>query len=176
MRLFVFLAALLLAPALLAAQSIEVIGVTGGAQVWDDEGNIGFGAPLGAGEGFKSPQGWGIEAIVETQQAQRNFSSGVSFDSTFTAGRVRLLKYFGTGATQPYAGGGLGLARITSSRTEPPGFGGVFSSSRSSGILSGFAGVGIPAGDRLFVRPEFEVSKFGEHLRMGGNVAIGVSW
>jgi opacity protein-like surface antigen len=176
MRCLVFLATLLLAPALLSAQTIEVFGVTGGTQVWDDEGNLGFGVPLGGGVGFKSPQGWGIEAIVETQQTQRNFSSGVSFDSTFTAGRVRLLKYFGAGAAQPYAGGGLGIAHITSSRTEPPGFGGVFSSSKSSGILSGFAGVRIPAGDRLFVRPEFEVSKFGEHLRMGGNVSLGVSW
>jgi opacity protein-like surface antigen len=153
-----------------------VFGVTGGAQIWDDEGNIGFGIPLGGGVGFKSPQGWGIEAIVETQQAKRDFSSGVSFDSRFTAARVRLLKYFGTGAAQPYAGGGLGVAHITSSRSEPPGFGGVFSSSETSGMLSGFGGVRIPAGDRWFVRPEFEVSKFGEHLRMGGNVSIGMSW
>jgi opacity protein-like surface antigen len=176
MRFFVFLAGLVLVPTLASAQTVEVFGMTGGAQVWDDEGNIGFGVPLGGGVGFKSPQGWGIEALVETERPQRDFSSGVSFDSTLTAGRVRLMKYFGGGRTQPYAGGGFGLARITSTRTEPPGFGGTFSSSDTSGILSGFAGVRIPAGHRLFVRPEFEVSRFGEHLRMGGNVSFGVAW
>jgi opacity protein-like surface antigen len=176
MRLFLFLTIGILAPALASAQSVEVFGVAGGAQVWDDEGNIGFGVPLGGAIGFKSAHGWGIEALVETQRAERNFSSGVRFDSTINAGRVRLLKYFGTGRTQPYAGGGFGIAHITSTRTEPPGFGGVFSNSKSSGILSGFAGVRIPAGNELFVRPEFEISRFGEHLRLGGNVSVGLTW
>jgi opacity protein-like surface antigen len=176
MRLLVLLAGLVLAPAIVCAQSIEVFGVTGGAQIWDDESNIGFGVPLGGGIGFRSPDKWGIEALVETQQVKRDFSSGVSFDSTLTAGRVRLLKYFGDGRTQPYAGGGVGVARIESTRTEPPGFGGIFTSSHTSAMLSGFAGVRIPAGERLFVRPEFELSKFGEHLRIGGNVSIGLAW
>ena len=73
-------------------------------------------------------------------------------------------------------GGGFGVMRVESSRTEPPGFGVVFSSQATSGTLSGFAGVRIPVGSRLFVRPEFEVSRGGEHMRIGGTVAIGVGW
>jgi hypothetical protein len=42
--------------------------------------------------------------------------------------------------------------------------------------LSGFAGVRIAAGNVMFVRPEFEVSKAGEHMRLGGTIAIGASW
>ncbi|RPI56134.1 MAG: hypothetical protein EHM55_05860, partial [Acidobacteria bacterium] len=163
MRLFLLLASVILTPAPASAQSLELFGIIGGVQVWNDESNIGFGVPLGAGVGFKSPHGWGIEALVERQEAERSFSSGVRFDSTITAGRARLLKYFGRGPTQPYAGGGFGVTRVESSRTEPPGFGGVFSSKATSGTLSGFAGVRIPAGNRLFVRPEFEISRAGEH-------------
>ena len=35
---------------------------------------------------------------------------------------------------------------------------------------------GEPAGSRLFVRPEFGISRGGEHTRIGGNVAVGVGW
>jgi hypothetical protein len=28
----------------------------------------------------------------------------------------------------------------------------------------------------LFVRPEFELSRAGEYMRIGGTVAIGASW
>ncbi len=176
MRLFILLTLVIFVPSLASAQSVELFGVTGGIQVWDDEGNIGFGVPFGAGVGFKSPHGWGIEGLVEHQKAERSFSSGVRFDSTVTAARARILKYFGNGRTQPYAGGGFGVTRVESARTEPPGFGGIFRSERTSGTLSGFAGVRIPAGTRLFVRPEFEISRGGEHTRIGGNVAIGVGW
>ncbi len=176
MRPCLLLALIILVPALSSAQSIEVFGVTGGVQVWDDEGNIGFGVPFGGGVGFKSPHGWGVEGLVERQKAERNFSSGVSFDSTVTAARARLMKYFGSGRIQPYAGGGFGVTRVESARTEPPGFGGVFRSDKTSGTLSGFFGVRIPAGNRLFVRPEFEISRGGEHMRIGGNVAVGVGW
>jgi opacity protein-like surface antigen len=176
MRRYLFLALIILCPALASAQSVEIFGVTGGIQLWDDEGNIGFGVPFGGGVGFKSPHGWGVEGLVERQKAERNFSSGVRFDSTVTAARGRLLKYFGSGRIQPYAGGGIGVTRVESARTEPPGFGGVFRSDKTSGTFSGFAGVRIPAGSRLFVRPEFEISRGGEHTRLGGNVAVGVAW
>ena len=176
MRLLIFVALITLAPAFASAQSIEVFGVTGGTQVWDDEGNIGFGVPLGGGIGFKSPNGWGVEGIFEAQKAERNFSSGVRFDSTITGARARVLKYFGDSGVQPYAGAGLGFTQIKSTRTEPPGFGGVFSRTSKAGTITGFAGIRIPAGSRLFVRPEFEIARSGEHLRMGGNVAIGVAW
>ena len=173
---FIFVALVIVLPGFASAQSIEVFGVTGGAYVWDDEGNIGVGVPLGAGIGFKSPNGWGVEGLFDTQQAERNFSSGVRFDSTLIGARARVLKYFGKSRVQPYAGAGLGFTKITSTRTEPPGFGGVFSSTSKAGTISGFGGVRIPAGNRLFVRPEFEIARSGEHLRMGGNVAIGVRW
>jgi hypothetical protein len=176
MRRFLLLSAIILAPAIASAQSLELFGMTGGGHVWDDEGRIGFGMPLGGGIGVRAPNGWGIEGLFETQKAERNFSSGVRFDSTVTAARARVLKYFGDRRVQPYAGGGFGISRIASTRTEPPGFGGVFSSTKKSAMLSGFAGVRIPAGHRLFVRPEFEVSRAGEHLRMGGNVSVGIGW
>lgn len=175
MRIF-FLIALILSPVLASAQSLEVFAITGVFQLWDDEGNIGAGVPVGAGIGFKSPHGWGVEVLAETQKATRNFDSGVSFDSTVTAGRARIIKYFGSGRTQPYAGGGAGVMRIKSTRTEPPSFGGVFRSASTSGVLSGFAGVRIPVGNVIFVRPEFEISKAGEHIRLGGMVAVGGAW
>jgi len=174
--LLLLLAAIILTPTFASAQTIEVFGITGGAQVWDDEGNIGFGVPFGGGVGFRTPGGWGVEGLVEGQKAERSFTSGVRFDSTLTSGRGRILKYFGTGRTQFYTGGGLGISRIASTRTEPVGFGGVFSRTVNSGSVSGFAGLRIPAGTRMFVRPEFEISRAGEHVRIGGNVAIGLGW
>src|SRR5688572_7606029 len=94
-----FLTALILSPALASAQSIEIFATTGAAQLWDDEGNLGVGVPIGGGIGFKSPHGWGIELLAETQKAERNFDSDVRFDSTVTAGHARILKYFGGGRT-----------------------------------------------------------------------------
>ena len=80
---------LILSPALASAQSIEVFATTGVVQLWDDEGNIGVGVPIGGGIGFKSPHGWGVEALAETQKATRDFDSDVRFDSTVTAARAR---------------------------------------------------------------------------------------
>ena len=174
MRLLL-LSVLILIPALGSAQSLEVFATTGVVQLWDDEGNIGSGVPVGGGVGFRSPHGWGVEALAEAHKATRDFDSGVSFDSTVTAGRARIVKYFGIGPAQPYAGGGLGLTRVKSARTEPFG-GNIFRRSTTSGTLSAFAGVRIAAGNTLFVRPEFEFLKGGEHIRMGGTVAVGASW
>ena len=181
------IAAALSFPVLASAQPVEVFMTTGAVQVWDDEGKIGAGVPVGAGIGFKSPHGWGIEALVETQKATRSFDSNVRFDSTVTAGRARLIKYFGRGRTQPYAGAGLGVTRIKSTRESPAGCAlvnnvftctgrDVFRSESTAGTLTGFAGLRIRAGRVVFVRPEFEFSKAGEHIRMGGAVAIGASW
>ncbi len=114
--------------------------------------------PIGGGVGFKSPHGWGIEVLAETQKAKRNFDSDVRFDSTVTAARVRILKYFGSGRTQPYAGGGLGVTRVTSTRDSPAGCtltNNVFRctsrdivrSESKAGTLCGFAGVRIAAGN-----------------------------
>ena len=175
MRLLLLLTGLILIPALGSAQSLEVFAMTGVVQLWDDEGNIGNGMPVGGGVGFRSPHGWGVEALAEGHKATRDFDSGVRFDSTVTAGRARILKYFGTGRTQAYAGGGLGVMRVKSARTEP--FGGtIFRRTSTSGTLSAFAGVRIAASNTLFVRPEFEFLKAGEHIRMGGTVAVGASW
>jgi opacity protein-like surface antigen len=187
MRIFFFPAALILSPAFASAQAIEIFATTGAVQVLDDEGSLGVGVPIGGGIGFRSPHGWGIEVLAETQKAVRDFDGGVRFDSTVTAARGRILKYFGSGGTQPYAGAGLGVMRLTSTREFPTGcafVNNVFSctgrdisrSESSNGTLSGFAGVRIAAGNVLFVRPEFEVSKAGEYMRIGGTVAIGASW
>ena len=181
------IAAALSFPFVVSAEPVEVFVTTGMHQVWDDEGNIGAGVPLGGGIGFKSPHGWGIETLVETQKARRNFESNVRFDSTVTAGRARLIRYFGSRRTQPYAGGGLGVTRITSTRESPSGCAlvnniftctgrDVFRSESTAGTLTGFAGLRIMAGRVLFVRPEFEFGKAGEHIRLGGTVAIGASW
>lgn len=181
------IAALVLFPSFTSAQSIEVFATTGVVQLWDDEGNLGLGVPIGGGVGFKSPHGWGIELLAETQKANRHFDSDVLFDSTVTAARARLLKYFGGGRTQPYAGGSLGVTRITSTRESPAGCALVnnvftctgrdmFRTESTAGTLSGSAGVRIAAGNVMFVRPEFELSKAGEHVRIGGAVAIGASW
>lgn len=174
MRILSFVA-IILFPAVASAQSLEIFATTGVVQLWDDEGNIGLGVPIGGGVGFRSPHGWGIEVLAETQKAERNFDSGVRFDSTVTAARGRIIKYFGDGGAQPYAGGGLGITRIKSARTEPFGSN-VFRRASTSGTVSGFAGLRIAAGNRLFVRPEFELSKAGEHIRIGGTVAVGTSW
>jgi opacity protein-like surface antigen len=179
--------ALMLSPAVASAQSLELFATTGIVQVWDDEGNIGAGAPIGGGIGFKSPHGWGIELLAETQKATRNFDSDVHVNSTVTAGRARVTKYFGGGRTQPYAGGGLGVTRVESTRDSPAGCAlvnnvftctrrDVFQSASTSGTLAGFAGVRIPAGHLMFVRPEFEISKAAEHIRLGGTIAVGASW
>jgi len=189
MRILILLAGLLF-PALASAQSFELFALTGVVQLWDDEGNLGVGVPIGAGVGFRSPHGWGIEALVEGQNARRRFAfpSDVRFDSTVVAGRARLLKYFGSRRGQPYAGGGLGVTRIESTYDYPAGCGfgannqfqcttrDIHSRTSTSGTLTGIAGVRIAAGGRLFVRPEFELARAGEHLRTGGAVAVGASW
>ena len=60
---------LLSIPAFASAQSVEVFATTGVIQLWDDDGNIGVGVPIGGGVGLKWPGGWGIEALAETQKA-----------------------------------------------------------------------------------------------------------
>lgn len=178
---------LILLPAVASAQSLELFAHTGVVQIWDDEGNIGIGAPIAAGVGFKSPHGWGIEVLGETQKATRNTDTDVHFNSTVTAGRARVMKYFGSRRTQPYAGGGIGVMRIESTRDSPAGCTlvnnvftctqrDVFERASTTGTLSAFAGVRIPAGNAMFLRPEFEMSKAGEHLRLGGTIAVGASW
>jgi opacity protein-like surface antigen len=176
MRIFCFLGVVILSPVFASAQSLDIFALAGVVQLLDDEGNLGVGVPIGGGIGFRSPHGWGIEALAETQKAQRNFDSGVRFDSTIAAARGRIIKYFGRGRTQPYVGGGLGVTRVKSMRESPIAGDDVFRSQSTNGTLSGFAGVRVAAGNVLFVRPEFELSRAGEHMRIGGTVAIGGSW
>jgi hypothetical protein len=187
MRVLLILSALTL-PAVASAQSLELFALTGVVQLWDDEGSLGSGVPVGGGVGFRSPHGWGVEAQVEGQKAARHFESDVRFDSTVTAGRARILKYFGRGATQLYAGGGAGATRIRSTYDYPAGCGfgsntqfqctsrDVHERTSTSGTISCIFGVRIAAAPHLFVRPEFEVSRAGEHTRIGGTVAVGGSW
>lgn len=186
MRTF-FLLVVSLSPAVASAQSIELFATTGVARLWDDEGNLGSGVPIGGGVGFRSPHGWAIEALAETQKAERSYDSGVRFVSTITAARARVVKYFGDGRTQPYAGASLGAIRIGSTRESPVGCAlinniftctgrEIFKSDSTSGTLGAFAGIRIAAGRAMFLRPEFEFSKGGEHVRMGGTIAVGASW
>src|SRR5215204_5080636 len=90
MWIVMFLAAVF-SPALVSPQSIELFATSGVVQLWDDEGNLGAGVPIGGGVGFRSPHGWGVEAVAETQKADRNFDSGVRFASTVTAARARVI-------------------------------------------------------------------------------------
>lgn len=187
MRIVSLLGIVVLSPVLAAAQSIEVFFTTGVVQLWDDEGNLGTGAPVGVGLGFRSPHGWGIEVLADAQKATRTFDSDVRLDSTVLSLRARMLKYFGDGRVQPYAGAGLGATSVKSTRDAPSGCAlinniftcssrDVFRSDATSGTLVGFTGIRISAGRSVFVRPEFELSKAGEHLRIGGFVAVGASW
>ena len=181
------LACLFFLPAPAFAQSVEVFAITGVVQLWDDEGNLGAGVPIGGGVGFKWPHGWGIEVLAETQKARRSFDSDVQFDSTVTAARARFIKYFGGGPAQWYTGGGLGATRVESTRNYPSGCQlvnnvftctsrDIFESTSTAGTFSGFAGMRVAAGSRMFVRPEFEWSMAGEHMRIGGTVTVGASW
>lgn len=180
-------AGLIAFPTFASAQSLEAFAATGLLQVWDDEGNIGAGVPIGGGIGFKSRHGWGIEVLAETQKATRDFDSGVRFDSTVTGARARIIKYFGSGRTQPYAGGLLGVTHVDTTRESPSGCAlvnnvftctgrDVFQNDSTDATWGGFAGVRIPAGRVMFVRPEFEFSKAGQYIRLGGLVSIGASW
>ncbi len=186
----VLLVAILCFPRLGFAQSIELFVATGAVQLWDDEGSLGLGLPVAGGVGFRSSHGWGVEALIEGQQAKRRFGgpNDVRFDSTVVAGRARLLKYFGNGRTQAYAGGGSGITRIKSTYDYPADCAlspsnqfhcanrDLHRSTSTSGTLSGLAGVRIAVGEHLFVRPEFELSRAGEYLRIGGIVAMGAAW
>jgi opacity protein-like surface antigen len=186
-RILTIFALVLSVPALASAQSVEVLATTGVVHLWDDEGSIGIGVPIGGGVGLKWPSGWGIEALADTQKATRDFDSGVRFDSTVAAARARLIRYFRSGRTQPYAGAGFGVTHVESTRESPVGcalVNNVFTctgrdisqSESTAGTWSGFAGLRIVAGGVVFLRPEFEFSMAGEHVRMGGVVAIGASW
>jgi hypothetical protein len=80
------------------------------------------------------------------------------------AGLVKLWDDEGNTGIGPSIGGGAGIRLPTNERTT------------TSKNLSGFAGIRFAAGQRVFVRPEFEVSQAGEHLRIGGSVAAGFAW
>jgi hypothetical protein len=189
MRVLAFFLAVL-SPALLSAQapSLELFASTGVVQLWDDEGSLGTGSPLAGGLGFRLPQGWAVEALVERHENNRDFDSDVRFDSTVLGGRFRLLKYFGTARAQAYVGGGVGATRIKSIYDYPTRcqlgannqfqcFGrDVRRRTTNSAALSGFSGVRLGVGQRMFVRPEFELSRSGEHMRIGGTVAAGWGW
>jgi opacity protein-like surface antigen len=177
MRYLAFVSVLLLFPTLLAAQSThspEIFVRAGTVYLWDDEGRIGSGLLIGGGAGIRLVHGIGIEGLFERHVTDRRFSSSVSFHSTVVGATARILKYVGTSRVQPYAGGGVGMARIET-LSEFPGFP---SNERrtTSGTLSGFTGVRVAAGRRGFVRPEVELLRAGEHLRIAGSAMAGVGW
>jgi opacity protein-like surface antigen len=167
----------LLYPALLSAQtspSAEVFGRAGLVKLWDDEGNLGTGPSIGGGAGLRLTHGIGIEGLAERHTNDRNFSSDVMFSSTAISAMARVAKYVGTSRSQPYFGGGAGITRVRTTSQFPgqP----INDRTTTSRTIAGFAGVRVAVGRRAFVRPEFEVSQAGEHLRIGGSVAAGLAW
>ncbi len=172
MRYLILFGALVFPTALYAqSPTIEIFGRAGLVQLWDDEGNIGTGPSIGGGLGVRFPVGVGIEGLFERHTNDRNFSSGVSFNSEATTGSLRVAKYFGGGGAKFYAGGAIGTSRITTRGQFP----GLPQSERqtTSTLVGGFAGVRIPMGPKAFARPEIEFSRAGEHLRIAGSFAIG---
>jgi opacity protein-like surface antigen len=168
---------ILLFPAVLSAQtttSPEIFVRAGLVKLWDDEGNIGIGPSIAGGAGIRLPHGVGIEGLVERHTNERHFSSGVTFDSTVVGAVGRIVKYVGRSRTQPYFGGGAGMTRVRTI-SQFPGFP-TNDRTTTSRTFTGFAGIRFDAGRRVFVRPEFEVSQAGEHLRIGGSVAAGFGW
>jgi hypothetical protein len=166
-----------LVPTTLAAQttvSPEVFVRGGLVKLWDDEGNIGTGPSVSGGGGVRLPHGIGLEGYVERHVNDRNFSSGVSFHSHAVSTMARVVKYVGRSQAQPYFGGAVGVTRINTV-SEFPGFP-RSDRTTTSRTLGGFAGIRFAAGRRAFVRPEFEMSQAGEHLRIAGSVAVGVGW
>ena len=177
MRYLAFVSVLLLFPSLLSAQSThshQIFVRAGVVNLWDDEGRIGSGPSIGGGAGIRLVHGIGIEGLVERHVTDRHFSSGVSFRSTVVAAAARVVKYVGTSLAQPYAGGAVGVARIKTF-SEFPGFP---NNERrvTSGTVSGFTGVRIAAGRGAVLRPEVELLRAGEHLRIAGSVMAGVAW
>ncbi len=141
-----------------------------------------LGVPIGGGIGFKSPHGWGIECSPKPRRPNATFDSGVRFDSTVTAARARTHQVLRkrTHAAVRRRRTRRDARRVNAERPAGLRAGNnvftctsrdVFRSDSTDGTLSGFAGVRIPAGSVLFVRPEFEISKAGEHMRIGGIVA-----
>lgn len=143
-------------------------------KLWDDEGNLGIGPSIGGGAGIKLPHNIGIEGLVERHTNDRHFSSGVTFNSTVAGTVGRIIKYVGTSRMQPYFGGGAGITRVRT-MSQFPGFP-RNDRTTASRTLSGFAGMRFDTGRRVFVRPEFELSQAGEHLRIGGSLAAGLGW
>jgi len=168
---------ILLFPGLVSAQtttSPEIFVRAGFVKLWDDEGNLGIGPSIGGGAGIRLPHGIGIEGLVERHSNDRHFSSGVAFDSTVVSGVGRVVKYVGRSGTQPYFGGGAGVTRVRTISQFP----GLPRGDRTttSRTLSGFAGIRFETGRGVFVRPEFEVSQAGEHVRIGGALTAGIGW
>jgi hypothetical protein len=90
------------------------------------------------------------------------------------SGVGRIIKYVGRSGTQPYFGGAAGVTRVKTI-SQFPGLPGN-ERTTTSRTLAGFAGIRFDAGRGVFVRPEFEVSQAGEHLRIGGALTAGVGW
>ncbi len=164
-------------PTLLSAQttpSPEIFVRAGIVKLWDDEGNLGVGPSIAGGVGVRFAHGIGVEALVERHTNDRHFDSGVRFDSSVVGVMARVAKYLGQSSAQPYFGGGIGMTRVKT-HSDFPGFG-PNDRTTTSATIAGFTGVRFAVGRRAFVRPEFELSRAGEHLRIGGSAAAGFGW
>jgi hypothetical protein len=87
------------------------------------------------------------------------------------AGLVKLWDDEGNLGIGPSIGAGAGIKLPHNLGIE-----GLVDRTTTSRTLSGFVGIRFAARRRVFLRPEFELSQAGEHLRIGGSVAAGVGW
>ena len=155
-----------------AAQSGPyVVGAAGAGQLWDDESSIGVATNLGGGVGYRVAPRLDVEFLVDRRDHDRRFTSGVRFDAGMIRATGRALVSLSGGSVQPYVGGAVGSARIHRI-TEFPGLPRRDGTSTATST-SAIAGVRIFADPRLFVRPEFEISRVGEYLMIGGGVSVG---
>jgi hypothetical protein len=156
--------------------------------MWDDESLLGTGWAIGGGIGYRFPGNVGVELLIDRRDHDRRFSSGVRF--TARGSRVTgRLAYYGRGPrVRWYAGGALGTMEIER-RSEFPdecGFDAagmyrcagtlVFERTVRERVLAGMTGVRIALNERMFLRPEFELSVAGEFVTMGGAVSVGWGW
>jgi hypothetical protein len=200
MRRVAAIAALLLVPTLAAAQGpqseagAELFGVLAAGWLTDDEGSLGRGLDIGGGGAYRWRGPMAAEVQLGRLSTERRFESGVEFDARLLQLSGRLLYHFSAGRTEPYVGGALGLTRFERTSVFPvqvPGPDGrpvrlgseAFRRNGNEFTWGGVAGLRVPAGRRVQVRPEIAVlitrpSNFvavSAGVKIGWDICIGDS-
>jgi opacity protein-like surface antigen len=154
----------------------EVFGLTGIAEVHDDESSLGKGINLGGGIGLRLSPRFGINFEGYYSESSRNLPDVGRIESNATTLAADLHVYFPVGKVEPYVLVGTGLTHFnrkgnfidTSFRSTDNGY-----------TLQWGGGARIFVTPQLSVRPEFKwVSSsnisFVNQLR--GTVSIGYHW